>query len=171
MTDERWRPIPGWEGAYEVSDQGGVRSLDRTVVGRDGVARRRRGQALKLMLTTKGYPAVHLGREPRKVRTVHSLVIEAFAGPCPEGLEVRHLDGDRLNPTLSNLAYGTKAENVRDSIRHGTHSEARKTHCPSGHEYTAENTYVTPKRPDARYCRACHAEHSRAHKAKLRLVS
>lgn len=81
------------------------------------------------------------------------------------------MDGDRLNPALANLAYGTASENARDMRRHGTDPNLRKTHCPQGHEYTPENTYVTPKRPNARYCRTCHAAHSRAHKDKLRRVS
>jgi hypothetical protein len=44
----------------------------------------------------------------------------AFQGPCPNGLEVRHLDGNRTNPKLNNLKYGTRIENMQDAILHGT---------------------------------------------------
>jgi hypothetical protein len=51
---------------------------------------------------------------------IHALVIEAFRGPRPPGMETRHLDGDRGNNVITNLAYGTRAENRADSVRHGT---------------------------------------------------
>lgn len=51
---------------------------------------------------------------------VHRFVLEAFVGPCPPGLECRHLDGDRGNNRLSNLCWGTTQENAEDRVRHGT---------------------------------------------------
>ena len=54
------------------------------------------------------------------VHLVHRLVLETFVGPCPEGLECRHLDGNELNNNLDNLAWGTKAEQIEDKKRHGT---------------------------------------------------
>ena len=66
--------------------------------------------------------------------------MEAFAGPCPGGLEIRHLDGDAANNRLSNLAYGTSSENGYDITRHGRNNHANKTHCDNGHEFTPENT-------------------------------
>lgn len=51
---------------------------------------------------------------------VHALVLEAFVGPRPEGMECRHLDGDPTNNALANLAWGTRAENIADKRRHGT---------------------------------------------------
>ncbi|WP_439621469.1 HNH endonuclease signature motif containing protein [Gemmata sp.] len=56
----------------------------------------------------------------RRRVNVHRLILEAFVGPCPLGMETRHLDGDRLNNRLDNLAWGTPAENAADRIRHGT---------------------------------------------------
>lgn len=92
----------------------------------------------------------------------------AFAGPCPEGLEVRHLDGDPANNRLTNLCYGTHSENVQDSLRHGTHAQARKDHCNAGHEFTPENTYI---RPDNGYrqCRTCYIERSHERRARTRV--
>ncbi len=51
----------------------------------------------------------------------HRLVLETYVGPCPEGLECRHLDGDPANNRLGNLKWGTHAENVQDAVKHGTH--------------------------------------------------
>jgi hypothetical protein len=68
---------------------------------------------------SKKYKRVLL-RNPDKQRLVHQLVLEAFAGPRPENCQVRHLDGDPSNNKLDNLAWGTKAENEADKIKHGT---------------------------------------------------
>lgn len=53
-------------------------------------------------------------------RSIHSMVAEAFIGPCPSGQEVRHKNGKRDDPRASNLEYGTRSDNVRDAIKHGT---------------------------------------------------
>jgi hypothetical protein len=53
-------------------------------------------------------------------RTVHRLVMEVFVGPLRDGFETRHLDGNRLNNSISNLRYGTRSENAEDRRRHGT---------------------------------------------------
>jgi hypothetical protein len=70
-----------------------------------------------------GYQLVSLtvGDCVTKTFSVHRLVASAFAGECPYGLEVRHLDGNSMNNSASNLRYGTKSENTYDAIRHGTH--------------------------------------------------
>ncbi len=63
-----------------------------------------------------GYLTVKIQGKPR---TVHRLVLEAFVGPCPPGMQCRHLDGNPANNRLENLAWGTHAENAADKIRHG----------------------------------------------------
>lgn len=154
MTDatERWLPVPGYEGLYEVSDLGRVRSLPRQV----GYGRIK-GRILKALPGRNGYPRVNLWKDQRaKMHHVHSLVLAAFTGPRPEGYETRHLDGDRCNNTLANLSYGTPSENQHDKVRHGRHHNAVKTHCKHGHEFTPENTIivVTPVKTQ-RCCRLC----------------
>jgi hypothetical protein len=110
---ERWLPVPGFEGLYEVSDQGRVRSLERTVT----VSGRSDGQKSKL---NDGRPVVNLcGREARRVALVHHLVLEAFVGPCPAGQECRHLDDNRQHNALVNLEWGTRRENMADRRRNG----------------------------------------------------
>lgn len=120
---EEWRAVPGFEGAYEVSNLGRVRSLERvvTVRGRhDGQARRRiRGRILKPGLSV-GRPVVNLSSDgSHRHALVHHLVLEAFVGPCPDGQECRHLDDNRQHNKLSNLEWGTRVENMADRRRNG----------------------------------------------------
>lgn len=119
---ERWLPVVGFEGLYEVSDLGRVRSLDRTVVTSNG-PRRYRGRLLKPYVNkgTRGYPFVGLSRPGRDENwPVHRVVAEAFLGPCPPGREVCHGPGGKLDASLANLSYGTRSENVgRDRVRDG----------------------------------------------------
>jgi hypothetical protein len=57
---------------------------------------------------------------------VHRLVLEAFVSPCPPGMECRHLDGNPSNPRLDNLKWGTRAENVADTAKHGTRAAGER---------------------------------------------
>lgn len=107
------RPIPGCSG-YLVSVRGDVYSCCRpSKTARIG----KRWHLLKHVPNPWGYPTVNVAG---RCRPVHKLVAEAFLGPCPEGLECRHLDGNAANCALSNLVYGTSAENKMDMKRHGT---------------------------------------------------
>jgi hypothetical protein len=136
-ASERWLPVIGYEGYYEGSDLGRVRSLRRrTASGFRG------GRTLKARPNPKsGHLQVHLSvANIRTTKYVHQLVAAAFIGKCPPGREVRHLDGDTGNNTAGNLIYGTRSENNLDAVRHGTHSNSRKTHCKHGHKFTPENT-------------------------------
>ncbi len=121
MNDERWCDVAAWEGLYQVSDRGRVRSLPRVRKDRSGKVRRWPGKQLALVRDSGGYLRVNLsdlGR--RKERCVHCLVAEAFIGPRPESMDVCHNDGNRDNNAFSNLRYGTTLENQRDRRAHGT---------------------------------------------------
>lgn len=120
MEREIWKSVPGLEGRYEVSNLGHVRSVDRIVesVNRWGTvtARPLKGRLIKPAEADEyGHQSVSLSRRTFRV---HALVMLAFEGPTPEGLEIRHLDGDPRNNALSNLCFGTRAENNRDIARH-----------------------------------------------------
>lgn len=143
MSVETWKPVVGYEGKYEVSDLGRVRSVTRTItqLGRGGVPFSRGvvGRVLRPGVASNGYPTVAIGRY--NTRTVHSLVAEAFLGPCPAGCEVLHLDGTRTNSVLSNLRYGTRSENIYDAVRNGSWmSEARTKHCKKLRSYRADSS-------------------------------
>ena len=155
---ERWRPVPGYEGSYEVSDLGRVRSLDR----RDGRGHVRRGKLLAPRTTTRNHRSVALYRDcVRADVQVHHLVLEAFVGPRPDGLEGCHWNDDPTDNRLVNLRWDTRSQNTADSVRNGTHAMANKTHCPQRHPYTPENTYVYPA--GNRSCRECRRAYREAH--------
>lgn len=156
---ERWLPIPSYEGLYEVSDHGRVRSLDRRVTS----GRRTRFQAGRVLSGARGrvrhpHRRVPLSREgATKDFYVHRLVLEVFVGPCPPGMEACHNDGDPTNNHLGNLRWDTHFENVQDIARHGTNFQRQKTHCPRGHPLEVPNLrrdFLVNR--GSRNCRACH---------------
>lgn len=124
--EEVWLPVVGRQGAYEVSDLGRVRSVDRSITTIRGGARKLQGRILRAT-PVRGYPYVKMGRRGAN-RAVHRIVLEAFIGPCPAGMECLHADGNRLNPRLSNLRWGTHAENMADMVAHGNSSFGAR--CP-----------------------------------------
>jgi hypothetical protein len=81
----------------------------------------------------RGHLLAQLGRGDQ--RFVHRLVLEAFVGPCPEGMECRHLDGNPGNNRLENLAWGTARENWEDALRHGTAALKPGGTAPRGEEH------------------------------------
>lgn len=117
---ENWRPVVGYEGRYEVSDQGRVRSLGILANGKNRSKRFIRGRILKHAYS-KRYPLVNLSHVDghKYNELIHQLVLAAFVGPVPDGQEVRHYDGNRDNCTLGNLLYGTQSDNYHDSVRLG----------------------------------------------------
>ena len=123
---EQWREIPGYKDYYEVSNRGRVRSLDRRVWKGVKGWHPLRGKILRGGKHPYGYPQFGLSQHGKvRRRAAHKLVLEAFVGPCPEGLEACHRDGDPTNNRLKNLYWGTHSENVKDAVRHGTHVDNR----------------------------------------------
>lgn len=127
---EDWRAVVGYEGYYEVSNLGRVRSLSRvTTQGHKMI-----GRVLKHSLNgTGGYAALHLAKDgENKRKKVHVLVLEAFIGPRPAGMQGCHQDDDPSNPALSNLRWGTPRSNHDDRIKSGNqkgekHGKAKLT--------------------------------------------
>lgn len=146
MTDGEWKQIPGFPD-YEASSLGQIRSLKawkpRVLVGG---------------YNDKGYRQVGLHYPGIAIRrTVHRLVALTFLGETPEGLQVRHIDGDKNNCAVSNLTFGTASDNILDQVRHGHHYYANRTECPQRHPYSPDNTYVIPS-TGGRMCRTCMRE-------------
>lgn len=176
MTSGQWRAVPGYEGAYEVSDLGQVRSVDRTMQTIRGPWRYR-GQALRSSQAAgTGYLTVHL-TEPatlsRRTEAVHVLVLTAFRGPRPVGMQGCHNDGDRTNNFLGNLRWDSPSANSQDTLRHGHHREAAKTHCPAGHAYDEVNVSIG-RRSDGhtfRRCRVCLVESTRRSRERKRAAA
>jgi len=117
---EQWKDCVGWEGLYEVSNYGNVRSIQRKTKNFSGFCLRG-GKQLKKILGTRGYEVVNLTcYKARKQVFVHKLVLEAFCGPAPVGFEACHNDGNRLNNSLNNLRWDTRKNNHQDKKKHGT---------------------------------------------------
>lgn len=117
---EQWRDVPGWEGFYEVSDLGRVRSVQRVVKRSNGWPQTVRSRVLLAPIGSHGYPRVNLSRPGGKPvqLLVHHLVLEAFIGPRPAGTETLHGNGVRDDCRLTNLRWGTSVENKADVKRH-----------------------------------------------------
>ncbi len=116
LPGERWRPVPGWEMQYSVSNLGRVKSLSRPSAN---------GSRLPERLLTPahdggGYPWVSLYARPKMARAkVHHLVCEAFLGPRPPPLVVNHKNGIKTDNRAVNLEYVTSSENNRHAYRLG----------------------------------------------------
>lgn len=119
MSKEMWRDVPGYEGLYQVSNTGAVKSLAREVKSSGDSYRFTDDRILKpARRSVGGYMEVALTKDG-KMRThrIHKLVMAAFVGDCPAGQEVRHLNCDPGDNRLENLAYGTRSDNMLDSGR------------------------------------------------------
>jgi hypothetical protein len=153
--DERWLPVIGYEGIYEVSDHGRVRSLPRMAPARRG-PRRVPGGLLKPISRGKYYK-VNLsdGREIRGF-DIHVLVLTAFRGPCLPGKEGCHADDVGSNNRLTNLRWDTHAENFADARRNKrSNHHAAKTHCKYEHLLGGANRTNRAIALDRRDCLAC----------------
>jgi hypothetical protein len=121
LTVEEWRAVPGWEGYYEVSNKGRVRSVERVIEFEDGRVRRFPVVVRSTHTDGFGYFKLTLKRAKRQERIlVHQAVAAAWLGPRPVGFDVCHNDGNKTNNAVENLRYDTRAANRADSVRHGT---------------------------------------------------
>jgi hypothetical protein len=157
MSIEEWRGVPGYP-SYRVSSLGRVVSLRpwRGLPVPRELAAGISGPGYRMVYLTAGGRGRHL--------YVHQLVAAAFHGPRPEGMEVRHLDGNRLNNAASNLSYGTTSQNAYDRVRHGTHGNTAKVKCAQGHPFDALNTIVPTE--GQRRCRACANQWNREYRLR-----
>jgi len=103
MTE--WRDVPGFEGLYKISSDGQVKSLDRVVTKSNGRTQTINGR-IKHPAIEHGYFRFTLYKSNLDyVKYLHRLVAESFIGPCPPDYHVHHINGNKQDNSLSNLAY------------------------------------------------------------------
>lgn len=123
IDKEVWKDVVGYEGLYQVSDHGRVRSLERVVKTSDGRVRRMKGKFLSIFQNGRGYSQVTLClRGKTSSKHVHKLAAEAFLGHSSCGMKevVDHIDHDKTNNHLSNLRLVTQRENTSHRKKKGT---------------------------------------------------
>lgn len=149
MESEEWRPVAGYDGQYEVSSMGRVRShksgtprlLAGSLRGRPG------NQYRAFRLRRGGVWTDH---------RIHRLVLITFVGPPPAGRpNALHRDDDPKNNRLDNLRWGTLSDNSGDSVSNGTHTQSRKAACPLDHLLAGPNLMPALAQRGGRGCLAC----------------
>lgn len=158
---ENWKPIPGYEGRYEVSDFGRVKSVSflQRYLLRNGKEAYRwtRERILATQVQNSGYTLVHLHlANQRKAYTVHTLVALVFLPerPTPKH-EVNHKDGAKANCAAANLEWVTSAANKRHAVRFGLNKQAvRVTDPATGMTYSSIAQAAKQARKSPRTVRA-----------------
>lgn len=161
MTAEEWRPIAGYPHYFATSSGRIVSCQPRWKQPRElkgGWTQSGGGYRMVLLVNADGVAC----------KTIHGLVATAFHGPRPEGMQARHLDGDKTNNAADNLRWGTASENNLDKVAHGTHPNARKTRCKRDHPFDEANTYWHGGK---RSCRTCTRDQNRERVARQRAVA
>lgn len=154
--EEVWKPVIGYEGYYEVSSYGRVRSVARQIVRTNGTTMSVRERILKHRLDDHRRPRVSTWKDGvGKESKVCILVAEAFFGPRRDGLIVCHYDGNPENNYVENLRWDTLSANRLDDVRLGVHNESRKTHCKRNHELSGDNLCPRGLDKGKRVCLEC----------------
>jgi hypothetical protein len=108
---EIWKPVPNYDGIYEISNHGNFAVLKQD------------GRVLRKLNSSTHYLSVScksLNGETQKTLYIHTTVAHVFLGNRPDGMIIRHLDGNRFNNHIDNLAYGTPKQNYEDVVKHKT---------------------------------------------------
>ena len=126
---EIWKDVKGYEGLYQVSNLGNVRSLNHHVMN-NGIMQLRKGKILKPNINSWGYLGILLYKDGKSKRfQVHRLVAIAFIKNHLNKKEVNHIDGNKLNNNASNLEWCTRSENMKHSFLLGLEKPPMKGRC------------------------------------------
>jgi len=166
---EEWRPVKGYEGLYEVSNTGFVRSVDRISINKNGIRKKLKGKELFFTISkvdAKGHlprARVQLWKDNKAtLQAVHRLVAIAFI-PNPEGKEtVNHKDGNPLNNSVENLEWASYSENQKHAYETGL-MKIKRNYFPKNsrkviayHEITGEEIICDSCHQMAERIGACH---------------
>ena len=112
---EQWKNVVGFEGIYEVSNHGNIRSVKTNQIKKPTINKKDNRPFLNLWKNNK-----------QKIMRPHRIVLEAFVGKCPEAMECCHNDGNSFNNHVSNLRWDTHTSNIHDRIKHGTSNRGER---------------------------------------------
>lgn len=119
MQTELWKDIPDYIGFYQISNWGRIKSLSRKYSPKERI--------LEPYGKSDQYKRLHLSKNGIiHPVLIHILVAEAFLGPCPNGYQVNHIDGNKANPRLDNLEYVTPQGNIQHSFAIGLHKRGEQ---------------------------------------------
>lgn len=126
---EIWKDIPGYEGRYQASTEGRIRSVDRVLrrqLKHGKTGHRKCPGKIKTPTPSNAYiPYLKVwlhGENGKKCYLLHRIIALTFLGDCPAGQEVRHLNNDYLDNRAENLAYGTHGDNMTDTVAAERHA-------------------------------------------------
>ncbi len=150
MDFEIWKDIPDYEGIYQASNKGRIRSVDR-ILPKGGGLQRLKGLVLRPNLTggwkNNKYMQVTICKSGKtKKEYVHRLVWLTFRGPIPHPLEVNHIDGVKTNCRLGNLEVGTRKDNMDHAFANGLAFPFKKGSESFGSKLVEKDILVIRKR-------------------------
>lgn len=129
VENETWADIPGFNGLYQVSDQGNVRSLDRNFTLPSGKEYFRAGKILAFNVKKHGLPYARVKMSKNGITSLHlvsRLVLSAFIRLPEKGEQACHNNSNPLDNRLENLRWDTPSGNFRDRLNNGTHPNGSK---------------------------------------------
>jgi hypothetical protein len=138
---EQWKEIKGYEGWYEISSFGVIRSVDRKVDFEDGRYANYKGKLIKKVVNSNGYYVSTLWKNSKsKTVYIHRLVAEYFILNPDNKKFINHIDGNKLNNTIENLEWVTQLENSKHAQQTGL---TPKTHCAKPvKQYDLQNNLI-----------------------------
>ena len=114
IMNEIYKPVPNFEGIYEISNFGNVRSCEREYIRQDGAIVRKRAKQRKLVVDSLGYVRIQLHHlKEKKYYKIHRLVLLTFEGY--KNMPINHIDGNKRNNRIDNLEYCTDSHNNQHS--------------------------------------------------------
>ena len=156
QLDELWKDVPGYEGRYQVSNLGNVRTLDRVCHNHNGGSYTRKGKLLIPVINSRGYYHVNfwnLEKKKGENYRIHILVAMAFMHHKPCGMQwvIDHIDGDKLNNQVDNLQITTQRVNSSKTLRKTSSKYVGVSFDKSRNKWSASIYYNSKRKNIGRY--------------------